>query len=264
LISLCGQLVYFKLKFGYYLKNISVKSQIRNSDILICGSQWAKDQFVSIYNLSPKAVQTLPYPVDMSQFKPNKSLHEYKSHDDNKVFLCLGRSDPRKRLDLLLEAYELLLNERRDVTLKIIGGFSYAEGYKKLIDEFKFPEYLEYQQSIDRSQVPEFMASCDILIQPSEGENLGTSVAEALSCGLPVIVGSTNGTKDYISASSFVFEEYTPQSLKETMLIAIKSIEHDREKLCREARASAEKSFDLSKIVDSLEEILRQATQKIL
>jgi glycosyltransferase involved in cell wall biosynthesis len=172
--------------------------------------------------------------------------------------LWLGRSEPRKRLDLLLEAYKLLLVERQDVLLKIIGGFSWAEGYKKLIDEFEFPEYINYLPSIPRTKVPELLAQCDFLIQPSEGENFGTSVAEALCCGLPVIIGPTNGTKDYIGSSSFVFDEYSPQSLKDTMLRAIQSIEQEREKLSHEARLIAEANFDLSIVTDRLEEILRE------
>ena len=181
-------------------------------DIIICGSQWSKYRFkdrLIKYGLKSKTVKVLPYPIDINYFKSN-SFHSNKKRSESKLFLWLGRSEPRKRLDLLLDAYALLLQERQDVRLKIIGGFAWAPGYKKLIDNFEFPEYLEYQPSIDRAKVPELMAQCDVLIQPSEGENFGLSVAEALCCGLPVIVGPTNGTKDFISSSSFVFEDYTP------------------------------------------------------
>jgi glycosyltransferase involved in cell wall biosynthesis len=150
------------------------------------------------------------------------------------------------------------LQERQDVHLKIFGGFSWAPGYKKLIDNFKFPERLEYHASIDRAKVPELMEQCDVLIQPSEGENFGTSVAEALCCGLPVIVAPTNGTKDFISPSSFICKDYTPKSLKETMLQAIKAMEQDREKLALDARETAEKNFGVSRVVDSLEDIFHE------
>jgi glycosyltransferase involved in cell wall biosynthesis len=102
------------------------------------------------------------------------------------------------------------------------------------------------------------MAQCDILIQPSEGENFGSSVAEALCCGLPVIVGSTNGTKDYISPSSFVFEEYNSESLAKIMLEAIEAVEQNKEKLALEARQTAEKNFSVSRVVDCLEKIFQE------
>ncbi len=256
LISLCGIGLYIKLRIFYVFKAIWARSETRNSDILICGSQWSKEQLV-IYGVKPEAIKVLPYPIDTSLFKLN-DFPKDKKEDDSKVFLWLGRIDLRKRLDLLLEAYRLVLQERQDVKLKIFGGFSYAKDLKKLIDRFEFPEYLEYQPSIDRSQVPELMAQCDILIQPSEGENFGSSVVEALCCGLPVIVGPTNGTKDYISPSSWVFEHYEPQSLKNAMLQAIEAIEQDREKLALEARQTAEENFSVSRVVDRLEDIFQE------
>lgn len=259
IVTTCGIGLYFKLKFFYALKARQAKSEIYFSDILICGSQWSKYELIE-YKFPSKQIKVLPYPVDLNFFKLNSSRPN-KKQGEPKVFLWLGRSEPRKRLDLLLEAYVLLLRERQDVQLKIIGGFTWASGYKKLIDQFEFPEYLEYQPFINRNKVPELMAQCDVLIQPSEGENFGFSVAEALCCGLPVIVGQTNGTKDFISPSSFVFEEYTPESLKKTMLQAIKAIENKREELALDARETAENNFSVHSVVDSLEDIFQEAIE---
>ena len=257
LVSLCGPILYLKLMVFYLIRDLRARAEVRNSEFLIAGSQWSKEQLVS-FGVPAHAVFALPYPIDTNYFQRTNSS-SIRKVDDTKVLLWLGRSEPRKRLDLLLEAYALLLKERQDVHLKIIGGFGWAEGYKKLIEQFEFPGHLEYQPSVDRLKVPELMSQCDILIQPSEGENFGSSVAEALCYGLPVIVGSTNGTKDYISPSSFIFDSYEPESLKQTMLKAIQAIEADREKLAVEARQTAEKNFSIPRVVDSLEDILQAA-----
>lgn len=257
IISLCGYWFYLKAKVAYAIKIRAAKSGINNSDVLICGSQWSKEKIIE-YGVKAKAIEILPYPVDINLFKLNSSSAE-KKPTDSKVFLWLGRSEPRKRLDLLLDAYALVLKERQDVKLKIFAGFSWAPDYKKLIDRFEEPEYLEYQPYIDRAKVPELMNQCDVLIQPSEGENFGTSVAEALGCGLPVIVGQTNGTKDFINSSSFVFEDYTPESLKETMLQAIEAVEQKRESLALDARKTAEQNFEVSQVIDNLLKIFDKA-----
>lgn len=257
IIELCGWLFYLKLAVFYAFKSIDVKSELKYSDVLISGSKWSSNS-ISTYLDSVRRVESLPYPIDLNFFKL-KDLNVNNSKNDDKVFLWLGRCDPRKRLDLLLEAYSLLLEERQDIKLKIFGGIGYAKGYQELIDNFNYPEHLTYQTFIDRSDVPDLMGNCDVLIQPSEGENFGCSVAEALSCGLPVIVGSTNGTKDYISSSSFVFDEYTPESLKEAMLRAIEAVEQRQKELALDARKTAERNFDVSKIVDRLETIFQAA-----
>ncbi|MDJ0900332.1 MAG: glycosyltransferase family 4 protein [Xenococcus sp. MO_188.B8] len=257
IIALCGLFFYYKLKVFYATKSIGIKSELGYSDILISGSKWSKDK-ISAYIGRDDNIKVLPYPIDINFFKP-KNIQTNRKKNDDKVFLWLGRCDPRKRLDLLLQAYSLLLKERQDIKLKIFGRIGYAKEYKKLIDKFDYPDHLTYQSFINRSDIPGLMANCDVLIQPSEGENFGSSIAEAMSCGLPVILGLTNGTKDYISSSSFVFEEYTPESLKETMLKAIEAVELRRKELALDARKTAEQNFDLSKIVDRLEIIFQEA-----
>ena len=255
IVSLCGISLYIKLAILYRLKARQAKKEVSYSDFLICGSSWSKEQLIQ-YGVASEVIEALPYPMDMNLFKFTKTKAD--STKKQKVFLYLGRVDPRKRLDLLLEAYALVLQERQDVKLKIIGGISYAKGYRKLIDNFAYPDHLEYQPSIERSQVPELMTSCDVLIQPSEGENFGSSVAEALCVGLPVIVGSTNGTKDFIDPS-FVFEEYTPECLKRVMLKALDKIEQNQGAIALDARRTAEQNFDVSHIVDKLQDIFQKA-----
>lgn len=261
-IDLCGINLYLKKKVFWILKSNQRRSTLRkNSDVIICGSQWAREQHLTALNFQPEMIEALPYPVDTNVFKPKKPQIDSK-HNEQKTFLWLGRIEPRKRFDLLLDAYKLILQERQDIKLKIVGSTKLEfAGYKKLLDRYEYRHLIDYQPSIDRSKVPELMMQCDVLIQPSEGENFGTSVAEALCCGLPVIVGHTNGTKDFISPSSFVFEEYTPESLKKTMLEAAEAIEQNREKLVLDARETAKNNFDVSRIVDRLEDIFQEAIE---
>jgi glycosyltransferase involved in cell wall biosynthesis len=257
IISLCGPTLYIKLMLFYQIKLLARRLEVGYSDFLICGSQWAKQGIID-YGVPSSAIKVLPYPIDINQFILHETYPNLKQGDD-KTFLWLGRMDPRKRFDLMLAAFHMLLKERQDVRLKVVGQPGYAAGYGKLIREFEFPEYLDYQPRVDRLKIPALMAECDVLVQPSEGENFGTSVAEALCCGLPVIVGPTNGTKDYVSDSSFIFDEYEPESLKNAMLQAIDALENKRAVIAMEARQAAEKNFNVASVTDGLENIFQEA-----
>jgi glycosyltransferase involved in cell wall biosynthesis len=258
IISLCGIQEYLILQLFYMYSSFMTKKIFGTSDIFICGSKWAKGN-LCLSKIDKNQIKVLPYPIDMDLFKPSTIIREIK---DNKkiVFLWLGRIVPRKRLDLLLEVFKELIQEKHDVYLQIIGKFSYAKGYKKIIEDFDFPERLHYQESIQRLKVPEIMNSVDIIIQPSESENFGSSVAEALSCGIPVIVGSTNGTKDYLSDSAaWIFEEYSPACFKHTIEKAINHLGTSRKEISLAARAQAEKEFSIMKVVDELANIFEEA-----
>lgn len=256
IISLCGAGTYLKAMVYYASRKTRLNQQISNSDILICASQWSRERMID-YGVAEEKVKMLPFPINLEVFDVG-SYPRSSAIGRRKTFLWLGRLDPRKRLDLLLDAYRLLLKERQDVDVNIFGGFRYYIGYKKLIDSFEFPEHLHYQSSVSCSEVPNLMRQCDVLIQPSEGEDFGFSVAEAISCGLPVIIGPTNGIKHFIGDSSFVFEQYTPESLKKTMLEAINAIEEFPEKLAQDSRKAAEANFDIVTISNDLEALIRE------
>jgi glycosyltransferase involved in cell wall biosynthesis len=53
----------------------------------------------------------------------------------------------------------------------------------------------------------------DVLCQPSDEENFGSSVAEAQACGLPVIVGRTNGNADYLCSRDTHLRDDRPETL---------------------------------------------------
>ena len=226
------------------------KRQLKNTDFIVSGSQWTLEKWVE-FGADKKYIQALPYPINLSLFKPRGG--EYTKSKKN--LLWLGRITPRKRLDLLLDSFILLMKERRDIYLKIIGHFPYAKGYKKLIESFPFLDHIEYKESISYSEVPKIMQDIDILIQPSENENFASSPAEALCCGVPVIIGPLNGTKDYINPHSIVFEDYTAEALKKAIVSLLKNLESNSAQISAEARKTAEYHFDVRHIADEIEKI---------
>lgn len=257
ILEFCGAYVYYKMRFFYFLKLRGLAHDLEHTDIFVCGSQWSKEQMIA-YGLQSSCVRVLPYPVNQNLMRPDISGEDVSKDDDLKTFLWLGRIDPRKRFDLLIEAYLLLLKERQDVFLKVVGKFRF-EGYKHLVDTFPYPNHLKCYPRLKHEEVPSLIKSCSLLVQPSEGENFGTSISESLCCGIPVIVGPTNGTKDYLDSHSFVFEEYTPQALKDTMLRALEALDAAPKNSTMNTHKAADSKFQVSNIVDALERIFDDA-----
>ncbi len=250
ILNLCGRKEYYLIKAFYIFDIFWKRRQLKNADFIICGSQLTAEKWVE-FGAEKKYIQALPYAMDLSLFKPQGEKH-VKS---KKNLLWLGRITPRKRLDLLLDSFILLMEEKRDVYLKIIGHFPYAKRYKKLIENLPFPDHIEYKESISHSEVPSIMQDIDILIQPSENEDFASSPAEALCCGVPVIVGPLNGTKDYINPQSIIFEDYTAEALKKAIVLLLNNLESNSEQISIEARKTAEFHFNVRHIADEIEKI---------
>ncbi len=255
LIALSGRMLYWKLRAFYRHRQQIARRELTRCRAVICGSEWSR-QHVIAFGVPAERVFALPYPFDLELFQPEPKVPP--RHPGRRTFLWLGRIDPRKRLDLMLEAFALLLEKRRDVHLEIIGRFTYAPEYRRLIETFPFPEHLTYAPYIARTRVPDLLRSVDVIVQPSEDENFGSTVAEALCCGKPVVLGPTNGTGEYCGTAAFRFERYTPASLCAALEAALHAIETDPVGLAILARQIAEEQFDVRRIGERLEAILMQ------
>ena len=253
-----GRILFEKLRLYYVYRRRQALREIARADTVICGSRWAREKVIESGVQSSK-VHALPYPFDLTLFKPEQDAEP--RHPGRTTLLWLGRVDPRKRLDLLMPAFQRLIDAGMDVHLEIIARFSYAPGLKRLIDGFAYPERVTYRSHVDRQEVPRLMNQVDVMVQPSENENFGSSVAEALACGVPVVLGPTNGTAEYAGDAVFTFERYEAEALARSLEAAFTSVQNSKQELRHNARAAAEEFFRPAVVVDALTDLMESHTR---
>ena len=227
---------------------------LRYSDQILIGSGQSRETLEKIYGVPGEKIHALPYPIDLETFRVANCAPE---KEGPLRCLWLGRIIPRKRLDLFLDGAARAIREGVDLRLTIVGGVGFVKGYSKLIRRFPHPERIDWRPFLPRTEVPELLHKQDVLIQPSEEENFGSSVAEAQACGLPVIVGRTNGNADYLALGDIHLGDEEPETLSKALRVMA-----DRKKMRTEtdrarSRECAEANFALAKISDRLGEMLR-------
>jgi glycosyltransferase involved in cell wall biosynthesis len=109
----------------------------------------------------------------------------------------LGRLDPKKNLDLLIEA---IASIEDDVSLVVAGDGprDYVEGFHRLAREFGIADRVTWLGFIDSNAKGDFLGSIDVLAMPSAYESFGIAAVEAMGAGVPVIVSSTVGISDLV------------------------------------------------------------------
>jgi glycosyltransferase involved in cell wall biosynthesis len=243
----------------------------QHTDQFIIGSRQSANTLVKLYSVDPDRISVLPYPIDLELFKPHTPDSQPGSalslsngpalslSNGTLRVLWLGRIVPRKRLDIFLDGASLAIKRGTDLKLTLIGSSDFIGGYQLMIRSFPYPDRLTYHERIERTQVPALLSRHDVLAQPSEEENFGSSVAEAQACGLPVIVGYTNGNADYLSIRDIHLTDEQPETFANAL------VEIARRKNCSElgdpniSRVMAEQHFDIQKVTDRLSEILKFA-----
>jgi glycosyltransferase involved in cell wall biosynthesis len=231
------------------------------SDRFIIGSRQSQRTLETLYGVPTSAITCLPYPIDLAMFNlPVEPAEPATIEQPAGPLRCLwlGRVVPRKRLDLFLDAAALAIRSRVDLRLTIVGGVGFVPGYERLIEAFPFPERLQWTKFLPREEVPALLHRHDLLAQPSDEENFGSSCAEAQACGLPVIVGATNGNADYLCSRDLHLTDDRPETLSRAFA------EFARRK-CEgawgdplESRRCAEQYFDLNLVTDQLLATLRE------
>jgi glycosyltransferase involved in cell wall biosynthesis len=233
------------------------------TDQFIVGSQESKRTLSKLYGIAQDQIDTLPYPIDLELFTlPRDAKGASGNGGERSLRICwLGRIIPRKRLDLFLNGAALAIRQGIDVRLTIIGGIGFIPGYDKLIKAFAFPDRLQWEKGIPRETVPALLHRHDVLIQPSDEENFGSSVAEAQACGLPVIVGHTNGNADYLCSRDIHLKDDRPETLAEALSQLNSRKTQGQWGDPTISRQCAERYFSLEKVTTTLSEILERAAR---
>lgn len=229
-----------------------------------CGWRWLDRAHVIVASHSSSArlrergvpatrIIVLPYPIDLERFAPGDRADDGR---DTVRVVCLGRLDPRKRIDLLRGAAEVLAARGRPVEIEVIGRSGYLRGWEERVTG---PEALQlglrYQAHVDSPEVPRILRAADLVVQPSEDEEFGHAIAEALACGKRVVVGSSNATREYVpKAAGVVFDRYEPadvaNALEQALLL-------DSASAADAARSSAEATFASRDVAASLMRAIR-------
>jgi glycosyltransferase involved in cell wall biosynthesis len=219
---------------------------LRFSDRVIVGSRQSAGTLAADYRFPRERIDILPYPVDPGLFRPPAVAPVHAPGGPLRV-LWLGRIIPRKRLDVFLDGACEAVRRGVDLRLTVVGSASgLIRGYRRMIEEFPMRGLLTHLASVPRAEVPALFARHDVLVQPSEEENFGSSVAEAQACGLPVVVGSSNGNADYLCERDIRLKEDSPAALADA-LEAIRAPSDPRI-----SRRHAEQTFAPDKITAGL------------
>lgn len=117
----------------------------------------------------------------------------------SRVILYLARIHPIKRVDVLLRAYAALAPEGS--TALVIAGDGDAAltaRLKQLAGELGLASRVHWVGFVDGALKRWLLSRASLFVLPSDSENFGIAVVEAMNAGLPVIVTEGCGLADFV------------------------------------------------------------------
>lgn len=128
----------------------------------------------------------LPGPGEAAQ--PGTFRRDAGIGQDQPLVLYLGRISKKKGLDLLLEAFSAM---PAPAVLAIVGpddGDGCLQELKRLRDRLGLNDRVRLMGLRFGADKWSALADADVVVLPSRSENFGNAAAEALVCGVPVVV----------------------------------------------------------------------------
>jgi glycosyltransferase involved in cell wall biosynthesis len=161
----------------------------------------------------------------------NKNIFKYttKNKENQYInFLSVGGFIPKKNHLLLLNAFNILVKEYKNIRLTIIGSGKLEQEYNKFIKKNNLNEFIIIKGYMQQKELSEEYLKNDIFILPSNNEPFGIVCLEALACGMVVIASKTQGPLSIINdnVDGILFEN---NDLKD-LIVKMKDIVLNKEK----------------------------------
>lgn len=251
-----------------------LKAKLKNTEIIVHfhrgvkatfeESEWqpytmimAADKVVWVYNcfdelkkyvpmISPSKFFVVHNGIDLNVYKPDDAKREQKV-----IFTVSNWYLPRKRLDILISAMELLPDWKL-----IVGGNFLQKDYethcktlaKNYGDRVRFLGLV-----IDRAS---WMQKASFFVMPSLSESWSTQVMEAMACGCKVVRVEGGGSLEFVPK-----EELLPQNFDAKLLVERISKLDENNEIVDLNRRQVEK-FSWSRIYEETKKVFSNAGEK--
>jgi glycosyltransferase involved in cell wall biosynthesis/predicted O-methyltransferase YrrM len=204
----------------------------RDVDEVWAYTRYVRDCYLAA-GVPPERVHVIPLGVDPDRFRPGLPPLPLRTERRFK-FLFVGGTIRRKGIDILLDAYARAFTDCDDVCLVVkdmgVGTFYRGQTAGDLIARFQSragaPAIDYHDEPLGLDDLPALYAACDCLVQPYRGEGFGLPIAEAMACGLPVVVTGHGAALDYCTAETAYLVPARIVRLPEKRLGDMETVDH--------------------------------------
>lgn len=225
------------------------KRAYREADPALVLSDYTERRLRAKYGFDSETFEVVPFPVDTDRFTPTN--RDTDPSPEGPVVLFVGRlTDPRKNVELLIEAFATVRQSVDDARLWLVGD----EPDRRLRDAAErsgSEEAIEFLGPIPNAELPAYYRAADLFAIPSNQEGLGIVGLEALACGTPVVSTRCGGPEQYVEdgRTGYLVDREDASALAERVTALLRE-DTERERMSAEATAVIEAAYSESVIAD--------------
>ena len=186
------------------LRSAIEKMVIDNADAVVVSTEQEKEDIVRLYDGRRRTIEVIPAGVDLELFQPmdRSNAKRELGLSEEHVVLYVGRIEPLKGIDILLQSIALL-EGGSNTRLMIVGGSldgdEELERMREMAEELGLRDRVTFTGSVSQAELPIYYGAADVFVLPSHYESFGLVALEAMACGTPVVASRVGGLKTFIN-----------------------------------------------------------------
>jgi polysaccharide biosynthesis protein PelF len=251
-----GSLFLKLLRIGFARRMTEVSYALADEITSCCeyNTRWAART-----GATPERVSVVYYGLEPTAFAPAE-----RTDGSRPVVAWMGRVDPVKDLETLLQAAAIVHAARGDVVFRLHGSAApgqeaYLERVLGLRHELGLDDTVEMA---GHTQDPQHAYdAADVVVLSSISEGFPYATLEAMLCAKPVVATAVGGVSEQLADCGILVEPKHPQAMARSLLELLDDPERAR-RLGRAARNRVQELFDLESKNRRYLELYRSAVAK--
>jgi len=174
----------------------------REVDLVISISRFTREKLISWSGLDSSRIKVVPNAVHLDQYscgeKPQYLVERYGLRD-KLVLLTVGRLPGHERYkgqDKIIALLRTLSRDFPNLVYLIVGDGSDRRRLESLVESLGVQGQVRFAGQVPESEKVDHYNLADAFAMPSTSEGFGFVFLEAAACGLPVLGGALDGSRD--------------------------------------------------------------------
>jgi len=180
---------------------------------------------IEAQGVASEKVEVTPNAIDPEKFSGEKNFGDLKSKLDipesNTVIGFAGWFDNWDRLDLLMESFNRLKQQRADISLVLIGDGAVLDGVREQIKQYGLEKDVVLTGAVERTQIHQYLSLLDIAVFTHSNE-FGSPVVmfEFMGLKIPVVAPTLMPITDVMAdeKTALLFETLDMPAMESQLL----------------------------------------------
>lgn len=194
--------------------NLFTNFAIKNSDKIIAVSQSTKKDILHFYpGIKEEKIKVIYHGFDPDLFQRKFSEETEKEILDRytlsnvQYVLYVGALQPRKNLEQLIEAFEMVRKEKHRLKLVLAGGKAWMwKEIVKRVNKSEFRNDIIITGTISFEEIAVLYQNAEVFVFPSLYEGFGIPILEAMASGTPVICNQNSSLHEVAGDAALYYK----------------------------------------------------------